>query len=994
MWLKTISASSSGSCDRCGSGVLGRGIFGVWLLMCWRLLCALLILSSSLCASPLPRNLGLGRLQLGKTYTFQYATSIHLSEKSSASSISSASVKDVGYQIQCQLQCSVIWQRIGEDSTLSQLVLIQMDSAQLYVRTGSSRDFAAHDSLLTSGDPGQQQLLVQLSALQPASLGDQQGGRGYWQHVDRVWVPGEQRDEIGRLLKGAASLLLQYSTTEEERDETDVSGMCRVKYKWTSSEILEKTKVSCRSDDDPSTIASQTEPLSAVINSLRTTSYQFDLKSSTTNNNKVGSFSDLYSVSSRESHQVAPRLRQKFGSEIVSLQSLQFLEVTDSVPIQFVHPLGTVAEVIHQMSGHSHWLETALHMTTDLPPTGSASPSPPDCLQSTTACPQLPRLVTHLAPSLTEPAVASVSAAAAYVALLPHFRRANTSQLLGVLKSKKNAAITLQLLDILAATKTAAAHRAAKSFLDWRASVQTDDIERHERYLVALSVINQPLQFIVEDLYEESKKKRFSANLEESVLLTTAALAKSYCSPATFSLPLCDIIAEGMTSRLRKCGSTDSACCLLNLRALRNLAAPATLSLLMEQVDQEDQSCSLEAMRTLAALPDSVIEEIRPHIESIFLHTSKQYSNGVRLLAAELLLRSRISDCQRDINTATLLLTNSLHERSRTISRETAEFDSYILKLVTAFAEHRPCVERALRHLLSGQQVHNYNVLALGALSSLLRRQLFADAGAVNMSAPVAGGFVSAVQMASKRALRQCAFTVYLSTPQVDQQLLQFSISAGGLSGLISAPDSGDDVTAFARLELQLLGRQLRPLQLFSSKMELMGHIWAGVGSEKTSAVRGDILLNDQQLTLVLQNGLSARVSTIGVATLDFAGMVEVSLWNRNAHALIETRGSVMMKSLVAVDTMFASARVTSTLAAELTVESNTDVAAHNGFHMCARIVHPPIKLMEVVRKQEHVPETQHRLRRVKRRTRLFNGATFNLNRKNSENCDMMFGDD
>ena len=47
-----------------------------------------------------------------------------------------------------------------------------------------------------------------------------------------------------------------------------------------------------------------------------------------------------------------------------------------------------------------------------------------------------------------------------------------------------------------------------------------------------------------------------------------------------------------------------------------------------------------------------------------------------------------------------------------------------------------------------------------------------------------------------------------------------------------------DDEDATAGMEITLSGIQLRPLTFFTGQGELMGHVWSGTASERTSALQ------------------------------------------------------------------------------------------------------------------------------------------------------------
>jgi microsomal triglyceride transfer protein large subunit len=49
-------------------------------------------------------------------------------------------------------------------------------------------------------------------------------------------------------------------------------------------------------------------------------------------------------------------------------------------------------------------------------------------------------------------------------------------------------------------------------------------------------------------------------------------------------------------------------------------------------------------------------------------------------------------------------------------------------------------------------------------------------------------------------------------------------------------------------------------------------------------------LLQDHLQYLPLQSGFIAQLSLMGVVSFDLSGQIQLSLWNRNAHSLVEKK--------------------------------------------------------------------------------------------------------
>lgn len=68
---------------------------------------------------------------------------------------------------------------------------------------------------------------------------------------------------------------------------------------------------------------------------------------------------------------------------------------------------------------------------------------------------------------------------------------------------------------------------------------------------------------------------------------------------------------------------------------------------------------------------------------------------------------------------------------------------------------------------------------------------------------------------------------------------IQFGLFTGGLGSLMgSSGDEGDEEDATAGMEIALSGVQLRPFIFFTGQGELMGHVWSGTASERTTALQ------------------------------------------------------------------------------------------------------------------------------------------------------------
>lgn len=97
-----------------------------------------------------------------------------------------------------------------------------------------------------------------------------------------------------------------------------------------------------------------------------------------------------------------------------------------------------------------------------------------------------------------------------------------------------------------------------------------------------------------------------------------------------------------------------------------------------------------------------------------------------------------------------------------------------------------------------------------------------------------------------------------------------------------------EEEDATAGMEITLSGVHLRPFTFFTGTGELMGHVWSGTASERTSALKGTLLLQDHRQVVPLQSGFLAELDLLGAVSFDFGGEIQISIWNRNSHSVVD----------------------------------------------------------------------------------------------------------
>lgn len=145
-------------------------------------------------------------------------------------------------------------------------------------------------------------------------------------------------------------------------------------------------------------------------------------------------------------------------------------------------------------------------------------------------------------------------------------------------------------------------------------------------------------------------------------------------------------------------------------------------------------------------------------------------------------------------------------------------------------------------------------------------------------------------------------------------------------------------------MTLQVLGNQLRPFLFFSSSSELMGHLWSGAASDPTSVFRGNLFIADYLELRPLINGFLVEQSLMGVFSVDLTGEIQVSLWNRNSHSVVQTMGSILFQGSQQIFTTDrrTSARKYFSFGAESKLNFITDFDFYSSpYRICIQITQP-----------------------------------------------------
>ncbi|CAL4123222.1 unnamed protein product [Meganyctiphanes norvegica] len=749
-------------------------------------------------------------------------------------------------------------------------------------------------------------------------------------------------DELSMLnIKKGISSLLQIQTKDITQTEVDASGKCEVTYKMQGSNHLTKTKRNCRTVT-PVLYHNQTnEALGADVESQVVTTYELG------SDDKM-----ILKATGTEMHFLRVNVRRQSGAEAMSTQLLEH-KASEKINIK-KHPGGTAAEAVKSIAKSLKQSLVADQLAT--------KQDPKECI----LCKTLPDLINSFRKSLASSALATQSSAIAFIRIMRKVREGDEKTLEGVLKDTKNKKILPQLLDIYAAAQTVAAHKAAKKVLKF-----TGQIALPERYLMSLSLTTHPLEFVIQDLLKMSSKGLKNDKLFESLMLTIGTLTNTFTKiPGNAKKPVIAEVKKQILDQLNKC--KDESCQMMYIRTLKNLKAPDTVDVLLTYAAGKEHKPAIYAARALQTMPQGFLKEKHlKKLERIFFQLERVHDSSVRAMSIDMLLRN--SPSEKLIKDVLFTMSNP---------QSIKELNTVILTRIQDLAENNEKVNKILRKVLSDPQIGNYHILSQMGLSSAFSRPL-AETQSANAS------FSSMLEI-NGGLLKRSTVDAFVQTKDSEMRLLSFGIFAGGMSmfGGSDAVDDGED--ANAGIEITLLNNQLRPFIFFTGQGELMGHVWAGTGSERTTALQGSLLLQDHHEVKPLQNGLNADLILTGVISFDFAGQAEVSLWNQNSHSVVELGAALVVQGQARVDNSFVQTLVEFNTGAATQLNFVTDLEFSGKVLMCLKMIQPNFEVITNLRKLERIQGSNYHLKKYKRKTANVPGKTFVMNKKNTELCNEM----
>ncbi|KAG8184292.1 hypothetical protein JTE90_008977 [Oedothorax gibbosus] len=854
--------------------------------------------------------------ETGVTYKYNYQFTVLLNEDSNLTSRSASVGRDVGYKVSSDFLLTSVWQSTeNSKERLLKLELLKptlLVSSVMHQNEGINKHWSKLDNL----------------SYPPIYI--------HWTAgtVKKVYVLPDSPDMIN-IKKGIASLL-QFQVADAKVKESDVSGMCDVRYKVQGSTI-NKNKSNCLRNNFHHNNLAGNKLLAPTV----TTSSELVINMSPQEN-------IIQTITGKEEVRMTLNLWKQAAVYVKTKININFVEQYGG---QAAISGKNVAAVLNSIAEE---LRTKL------------TSEPLEASVDSNACPHckpIGELVREYGNNMLSENLGELKSAGGFLKFLDSFRRASKKELLMLFKDTDGRILT-QLLDVLAAAQTDDAVDVAFQLIDF----ESKDVGIAERFLLCLATAPNPSEALISKTMKLLNRKISSEKLKATILITLSSLVRSYCktNSSNANSLIVQNISEMFLKGLQQC---DHVGCLINhLLALRNIALPQHLPVLVEYVKKG----GILGLMALEAMKEIGEQHFTTEINTVLLRVYNQFwphqESAARVLAAELLMKSSPT-----FDTIGQLITSLS-------SREQPEISSLVLRKLLTSMQQSDAIRSCVHDLMKNSTFGNYHNLAQNGSSSSVINILQATHD-VNVTYGIN------LEMRPSGILKRTSFDLNLLGDNDKSHLLSLSLFVEGF-GLSDEEQKENPEEHSAGMQMSVLGVHLRPYIFFTGTSELMGLVWSGAGSHPTPALQGNFLIMDQSHSVVLQNGISVDLSLKGALSTELAGSVEVSMWNKNAHAVVKNRGALLVTGMCRVDTSFVESHVDFAMGGNSVLDMVVDLDfASKPMAICLQVEQPDYIFRHNVRKTETIPGSKHLIKTLKRRSMYFPGKSLNLFKKNSDSC-------
>ncbi|XP_018566345.1 microsomal triglyceride transfer protein large subunit [Anoplophora glabripennis] len=761
--------------------------------------------------------------------------------------------------------------------------------------------------------------------------------------IEKILLPKGETLSLANLKKGIASLF-QFQLLDGQFTETDSSGHCTTAYSSLSPTKILKTKTDCLSQDFPY-IRNPDEILGTKVHSSRQTEFEFDITNSY-----------LKSARTKETHEIFLAAKEEIGSYVEASQILNFVK---SEPSQTVtgEDIDTVIEKISQSDGVIFTQESLLTERESV---------------ALEAVISFSKQIDNLRDYLKSQNLGILKPAKAFLLLVNTGRSSTRQDILKALESNKNKKILPQIYDILGYVQTKESHEAATKKLHFD---DEDQLDLSERYLWALSFSSQPNPDIIKDLIKKyTKLITVPEKVKETLILTIASMAQRLAKlHKNAHLKLVQEVEQLIINNLEY--TTDTARYVF-FRALKNLQSESTIPLLLRYIQNGTLKEGVLSFKALKSFdPKLWNSDILRVAERSFFQLDRKYDSSSRTLAADILIESNPSDD---------LLENLMYFLS---SNDPAfEVRQYVFQRIKMIADENPHFKNRVHKIIKrNNKINNYSGLSPRGLSTALKRHFLKSASS--------NGSLVSIQEIKSGIAKRGTVSVMLDKDGVNNELFSLGIFSGGLNSFLSSDGETDEEEEIitAGMDLTILGTQIRPFVFFEGQGELMGHVWSGTASEKTTAFQALALLYDHLEYIRLGSGFLAELNLKGAISFDLSGKIEISLWNRNAESLVEKSAGIVVMGSIKIDTSFVKSQIEFNTSIEPKLNFQTNIDFSSNVHLCIRLTQPDSLFKHNVFKIERIPGSKHKLRISKYKNSMVSGRTYSINKKNNEMCNAIF---
>uniref|UniRef100_A0A1B0D832 Uncharacterized protein n=1 Tax=Phlebotomus papatasi TaxID=29031 RepID=A0A1B0D832_PHLPP len=530
--------------------------------------------------------------------------------------------------------------------------------------------------------------------------------------------------------RGIASLF-QFFPEDEPKTETDVTGQCSLAYDVLSDRKFVKRKIRCNTDNED-TYHRRESPLGVMIPNARNTEYHLDVAGS------------IESIENIEFFRISLAGNKDVGATVDSRTWLKLLSQKD---VEGQSTTSSYDDIIKEFKDFQKFKITHEH---------EEAPYKPEKSETN---------------DLANGNIGTEKLSYATLKLVEAARRAKEEDLVRILNAKTTKEIRGQLMDVLGATQTLAAHNAVKKVLEFS---KLADFAYVERYLQSLACGSQPKAEVIEDLLEMLKKDDHeNQKLTESLIQSISSMASNFAALDGQSensqifrevLKFFTKIIETTSKSQRK---------IQFLHGLMNLKSAETIPLLMDSVLNGPRAISVEAMKSLVTMPREYFNlDYVKHFEQIYHQKRKRFDSSVRTMAMEILLDPLFYQSSLKNMIYSLKSTDNSYEvrqyflqRLRMESENSAEFRKFANDIIQ-----------------EDPTLNNYHVIGAKGLSTALSRKF--------LTSPSFNSTLLSVQEIDKGILKRGVVDMIFETDKSKFSYFKIGLYADGLSSFMGSSDS------------------------------------------------------------------------------------------------------------------------------------------------------------------------------------------------------------